>query len=236
MIKNDIERDLSKYGQRNPCPMSLTVIDALNNKLWRHYELGAIMGFVIYNCYDNETGEYDRFQIASIGEDDEHWFFRKDNMDMNASWVDAVDETWRRVVRWKKKHLRIGWPIGSPLTAENWISEVKEPIVEECIPFPHEAHNAVLGTRYAYIDENNESNADLAGNVAMEFTLEGTTRCTYEEIFEACEVIADQKDDDLREWLSTLVLQSNSMEVMERVFKKYEELVQKKKERDEFNS
>ena len=99
MIKNDIEKDLSKYGQHNPCPMSLTVIDALNNKLWRHYELGAIMGFVIYNCYDDETGEYDRFQIASIGEDDEHWFFREDNMDMNASWVDAVDETWRRVVR-----------------------------------------------------------------------------------------------------------------------------------------
>lgn len=229
MIKNDIEKDLNKYWQNNPCPMSLTVIDDVNKNLWRHYELGAIMGFVIYNCYDEKTKEYNRFQITSIGEDDENWFFRKENMDMNASWIDAADETWRRVVRWKKKHLRMGWPVGSPLTSENWISEVVEPIVEECIPFPHEPHNAVLGTRYAYIEENDGSNADLAGNIAMAFTDEGTKRCSYEEVVEACEVVADQKDDDLREWLTTLVFQSNSMEVMRRVSEKYEELVEKKK-------
>jgi len=233
MIKNDIEKDLSKYWQNNPCPMSLTVIDNVNKNLWRHYELGEIMGFVIYNCYDEETKEYNRFQITSIGEDDENWFFRKENMDMNASWIDAVDETWRRVVRWKKKHLRMGWPIGSPLTSENWISEVVEPIVEESVPFPHEPHNAVLGTRYAYIDENEGSNADLAISVATEFTLEGTTRCTFEEVVEACEVVAYQKDEDLRNWLAGVKFQSNPAVIIKLIDEKYDEL---KKRKDEYEN
>jgi len=45
-IERFVEEDLEKYGRHNPCPKSLTIV---NGKFWRHYELGAIIGFVIYN-------------------------------------------------------------------------------------------------------------------------------------------------------------------------------------------
>ena len=50
-IEEFIEKDLEKYDQYNPCPKSLTIVEG---KLWRHYELGAIYGFIIYNEFQED--------------------------------------------------------------------------------------------------------------------------------------------------------------------------------------
>lgn len=52
-LKNFVKKDLGKYGQNNPCPMSLTIVEG---KHWRHYELGAIYGFVVYNRFETYNG------------------------------------------------------------------------------------------------------------------------------------------------------------------------------------
>lgn len=153
-ISTFVEKDLSRYGQDNPCPKSLTIVEGRN---WRHYELGAILGFLIFNqFYRNGEGvEEETFCITTIKEDDEYWFAPIDPMYMSAAWIIAVDNTWKRMVEWRKKHLIMGWEKGANITNPGeYKNEVKVPIVPEVIGWEdEEPDNAVLGTKYAYIEE-----------------------------------------------------------------------------------
>lgn len=150
-IEKFIEKDLSEYGQDNPCPKSLTIVEG---NLWRHYELGAIYGFVIYNefiddFYDKSKPKQEYFRIASIEEDDEYWFAPNSPMLIDAGWIKAIDVTWQRVVEWQKKYLIQGWDKGANISNPNeYRREQRIPIVPEIIMWEDEPDNAVLGTKY----------------------------------------------------------------------------------------
>lgn len=150
---NDIERfvkeDLSDYGQWNPCPKSLTVV---NGELWRHYELGAIYGFVLWNVKYSDGS--DKFYIASIKEDDEYWYTPDDAMFMDAAWTNAVNVTWQRMVKWRSEHIVQGWQQGADISNPGeYISKTIKEIVSEEIMWEGEPDNAVLGTNYCYINK-----------------------------------------------------------------------------------
>lgn len=152
-LKNFVEKDLGKYGQNNPCPMSLTIVEG---KLWRHYELGAIYGFVVYNRFET-YGSKEWWGIASIQEDDENWFVSDCSMNMSAFWIEAVNKTWQRMVKWTKEHIREGWMPGANLSNPNEYKRlVIKPIVPEVINWaPNEVpDNDVLGTKFSIIKEN----------------------------------------------------------------------------------
>ena len=156
-IENFVEQDLSIYGQHNSCPKSLTIV---NGNLWRHYELGAILGFVIYNEFikdpcDKEKPAKEYFRISTIEEDDENWRAPSLPMLVDAGWIKAIDVTWQRVVEWQKKHLIMGWDRGANITnPDEYRNEQKEPIVPEVIMWEdEEPDNAVLGTKYCFNDE-----------------------------------------------------------------------------------
>lgn len=94
-IAQFVREDLSEYNERNR-PLSKTVV---NGTLWRHYELGPIYGFVLYNSliFDKET-----IRIASITEDDGSWFAPEEAMDMDAFWLDHTYRTLSRTKNWYK--------------------------------------------------------------------------------------------------------------------------------------
>ena len=154
-LKNFVEKDLGKYGQDNPCPMSLTIVEG---RLWRHYELGAIYGFVVYNRFETYNGSSKEWWgIASIQEDDEYWFVSDCSMNMSAFWIEAINKTWQRMVKRTKEHLREGWMPGANLSNPNEYKRlVIKPIVSEVINWPpnEEPDNAVLGTKFSIIKEN----------------------------------------------------------------------------------
>lgn len=155
-IEKFVEEDLSMYGQHNPCPKSKTVV---NGKLWRHYELGAIYGFVIYNEFlkdpwHKEKPPKEYFRISSIEENDENWFAPSASMLVDAGWITAINNTWQRIVDWQKKYLVQGWAKGADITnPDEYKREQRTPIVPEIIMWDDEPDNAVLGTKYCYNDE-----------------------------------------------------------------------------------
>lgn len=143
MVFKDIERfvnlDLSKYGQDNPCPQSITIV---NDDKFRHYELGSIIGFVVFSEDDG------RFMISKIEEDDEYWFASEHPMYMHAGWVKEVNKTWQRMVKWIDDNLVIGWDKDSPDygKAEAYRQEIKTELKNEIVPWPNGiAANNVLG-------------------------------------------------------------------------------------------
>ena len=145
-----IMKDLAVYGQDNPCPKSLTVVEG---KLFRHYELGAIYGFCIYNQIDSDGKQW--FGVMSIEEDDENWFLPSQPMNMAAAWIPAISETWERVEKWYSEYIREGWKddenFGKP---EFYVRELKKPLKNEVVMYEGEPDNAVLGTKNLTIDED----------------------------------------------------------------------------------
>ena len=115
-----IMKDLSVYDQDNPCPKSLTVVEG---EFFRHYELGAIYGFCIYNqIVDGEPW----FGIMSLEEDDEFWFIPSHPMNMSSFWCNAVNETWQRVIKWYNEYLFEGWKDNESFgDSRAWVCEVK---------------------------------------------------------------------------------------------------------------
>lgn len=110
-IERFVEEDLSEYGQDNPCPMSETVI--LGDGLFRHYELGHIVGFVLWN----EWREYDgkkrmALMISQVEEDDEFWFAPRTPTHMSASWMNDMMKTLTRMHKWYHKHFIDGFDKG----------------------------------------------------------------------------------------------------------------------------
>lgn len=138
--KEMIERDLGVYGQDNPCPRSLTIVEGDS---WRHYELGAIYGFVVYN---NEGW----FGLASCEEDDENWSVPEHPMCVSSFWSSAINETWSRMAAWIDEYIFEGWPEGIPPLPENYVRKLKKPLKSEEIFAKGEPDNAVLGTKYCY--------------------------------------------------------------------------------------
>ena len=128
-IEELVENDLSEYNQDNPYPKSLTIVEG---EFWRHYELGSIYGFVIWN--EKDINENIVFRVGSIKEDDEYWFAPIDSMFMDAAWIPEVGRTWNRLLEWYNKHLFSGWrdnvEYGNPST---YTREIISPIVSEII-------------------------------------------------------------------------------------------------------
>lgn len=148
IIEQFVKEDLSCYGQGNTCPKSLTVV---NGDLWRHYELGAIYGFVLWN--EKGSDGFNKFWIASIREDDEYWFASDDAMFMDAAWTDAVNTTWQRMVKWRAEHIVQGWQQGADITnPSEYISKTIKEIVPEEIMWEGQPDCDVLGTNYCYIN------------------------------------------------------------------------------------
>ena len=154
--RDKIKEEIDIYGQHYPCPKSKTVVETHGGKqYWRHYEFGAIYGFVLFNEYvayrDEEPKEM--FRIMSINEDDENWSIPHGSMVMDSAWITAVNNTWQRTVEWSNKHLIQGWEKGADITDPGqYVRKQKEPIVNETIQWEDEPDNAVLGTKYAYIE------------------------------------------------------------------------------------
>lgn len=108
-----VKEDLLKYGQDNPAPLSLTVIYNKNGQQhFRHYELGNIVGYVLFGQL-SEDGKtvYGTF-ISEINEDDEFWFAPTKPMYMAAAWMNGAIKTFQRMYEWYHEHIEEGFKNG----------------------------------------------------------------------------------------------------------------------------
>ena len=142
-VRSLVKKDLEKYGQNNPCPKSLTITDG---RMWRHYELGSIYGFVVYNQMLQDGEEW--FGIAAIEEDDEYWFVPQSGMNMAAFWASAVRTTYNRMADWITSHIFEGWDKGKAMEERAYVRRILKPIENEVIMFDGEPDNAVLGKKW----------------------------------------------------------------------------------------
>ena len=93
------------------------------------------------------------YRIMSINEDDENWSIPHGSMLMDSAWITAVNNTWQRAVEWSNKHLTQGWERGADITDPGqYVRRQKEPIVNETVQWDDEPDNAVLSTKYSYIE------------------------------------------------------------------------------------
>lgn len=148
-IRNYVLSDLSKYGQDNPCPISLTI---KTDNGFRHYELGSIVGFILIGTYD-ENNQL-RTMISIVEEDDEYWFAPNTSIYMCGSWMIEMQNTFNRMVNWYKEHIFEGFVQGCQPT--NWQTVIKKPIENEEIFYknnPNISACPVIG-----IDEDNVYN------------------------------------------------------------------------------
>ena len=155
-IKDKIKEEINIYGQHQPCPKSKTVVETHDGKqYWRHYEFGVIYGFVLFNeyvAYRDEKPE-EMYRIIPINKDDENWSISPDSMTMDIAWFTAVNNTWQRIVKWRNKHLIQGWGKSADITDPGqYVHKQKEPIGNETIQWDDVPDNAVLNTKYTYIE------------------------------------------------------------------------------------
>lgn len=101
-IKELIEKDLYKYDQDNSYPESLTIKEG---DLFRHYELGPIIGFCIWNQINMDGSQW--FGIQELHEDDDFWFIPEQGMFMSCAWISEVNKTWKRLISWFDEHIHI---------------------------------------------------------------------------------------------------------------------------------
>lgn len=111
-----VKYDLGNYDQEYLYPKSLTVADDDN---WRHYELGPIIGFVVFNN-NGWIG------LAELGEDDDFWFISEHPMYMSAFWINTVYETFNRMNDWIKEHVFMGRD-----KTGKWVEKLIKPIQSE---------------------------------------------------------------------------------------------------------
>ena len=103
-IKELISKDLSIYTQDNPYPKSLTIV---KGDSWRHYELGPIIGFVIWN--EPKYNKREWVGIMEIHEDDMFWFVPEYPIYMAAAWIKDVSNTMQRMKNWYNEHIFEGY-------------------------------------------------------------------------------------------------------------------------------
>lgn len=119
-IEEFVKKDLYNYHQGNPAPISLTVI---SGNTFRHYELGNIIGYVLFgNLEDNNVHPF----ISEIHEDDENWFAPSSPMYMCASWMNSSFKTLQRMYAWYHNHIDEGYDDNM-----NWYSKIIKPIKSE---------------------------------------------------------------------------------------------------------
>lgn len=93
------------------------------------------------------------YRIMPINKDDENWSISPDSMTMDIAWFTAVNNIWQRIVEWRNKHLIQGWEKGADITDPGqYVRKQKEPIVNETIQWDDVPDNAVLNTKYTYIE------------------------------------------------------------------------------------
>lgn len=115
-LEEIIKQDLGKYDQDHLYPKSLTIV---NDEYFRHYELGSIVGFVVY--YEGAS-----FIIAELHEDDDFWFTSNHHgIYMDAFWTRHVCDTLNRMNNWINEHLSIG------PSDNGWQNKVIKPIEAE---------------------------------------------------------------------------------------------------------
>jgi len=102
-IDEYVNEDLSKYDQEHPAPLSLTI--TLEDGSFRHYELGACVGYLLYGS-KNADSNYYHVMLAEIHEDDEHWFAPSTPLHMNAAWMKGTINTLQRAEKWYKEHIK----------------------------------------------------------------------------------------------------------------------------------
>lgn len=124
-IQRFVREDLSEYGQNNPAPISKTVITIEDGfKMFRHYELGDIIGYVLFGYIDDKVTHVSPM-ISEIHEDDEYWFAPRSPLYMAASWMNNQVKTLQRMHKWYHEHISEGFDNGK------WFSNVIKEITEE---------------------------------------------------------------------------------------------------------
>lgn len=121
-IEQFIRNDLSEY----PCyeyPLSKTVVNGIS---WRHYELGSICGFIIYNVF-NHVEEKEVIKIAYICNDDGNWFSTEKPMNLNVRWIDDIFKTLDRAKIWYecvKEGMKIEPQVVIPKFKPSWTCQI----------------------------------------------------------------------------------------------------------------
>ena len=127
-VKEYVESDLSEYGQSNPAPLSLTIVE--DDGSFRHYELGPIVGYLIIGLKNKDCPNYYHFMVTEIHEDDEHWFAPSAPLYMDAAWLYTVSSTMKRAQKWFKEHIKQHYDYAK---SENSYTEFLKPIEDETI-------------------------------------------------------------------------------------------------------
>lgn len=95
-----IAEDLAIYDQEHIPPKSLT---KRNGEYFRHYELGEVRGFMVWNEFDNDGKQW--FGIMSIEEDDGFYSPASHALYVSAFWVNTIGKAWDRMRAWINEHL-----------------------------------------------------------------------------------------------------------------------------------
>lgn len=127
-IDRYVREDLTRFDQDNPAPLSLTVLfeseDGKHN-MFRHYELGPIMGFIVVGYIPQDEEHCVSAMISEIHEDDEYWFAPNTPMQMSMAWTYGAIKTLIRMEKWCDEHFFEGFVNGK------WISRIDKDIVPE---------------------------------------------------------------------------------------------------------
>lgn len=109
-IRRFVREDLKIYGQDNQSPLSLTRVYREDGKLkFRHYELGHIIGYIIFGNIPEDDNTSIDTMISEIYEDDEYWFAPNTPMYMAASWMNNAKKTLERMYKWYHEHIEEGF-------------------------------------------------------------------------------------------------------------------------------
>jgi arsenate reductase-like glutaredoxin family protein len=112
-IEQFVEEDLRRFGQDNPAPLSMTVLfERDGHKMFRHYELGCIIGYVLFGYIPEDEKHSISPRISVIEEDDENWFAPNTPMYMAASWMNNSRKTLDRMHKWYHEHIDEGFRDG----------------------------------------------------------------------------------------------------------------------------
>lgn len=128
-IDKFVKEDLSYYGQDNPAPLSLTVTVMYKDgrTQFRHYELGDIIGYILFGDISEDGKHIYGTYISEIHEDDEFWFAPKTPMYMAAAWMNETIKTFQRTHKWYHEHIEEGFKNGT------WVCDVIKEIKAEKI-------------------------------------------------------------------------------------------------------
>ena len=133
-ISDFIKKDLSEISMNDLYSIkSLTVVDGSS---WRHYELGPVVGFILWNVNNYHQQGQDWIGMAQISEDDMYWYAPDEALFLHAAWINQVLETLSRLKKWYDEYIFQGWEEAIPQAAEcggpmHWVVRYKKEIKPE---------------------------------------------------------------------------------------------------------